>query len=195
MLLRPATRFAVCRANSSSDSVASPAGFQNAASPRPAIAIAVCPMPTDWAPTGNTRNSAPALRGKSWAGSRASGLAVKTRKASHRRPPTRQPARPSEALRLIDQHDGDVVFHRIDQPAGVTGERFGGGIGAVLEWALAFRAHQNLEQVGGEAHEVAYPSRLSDSASRRHFGITFTWRSRKMRWPSSASIFARAAAP
>src|SRR6267154_2398334 len=195
-LLRPATSDAVWSANSSSDSVASPAGFQNAASPRPAIAIAVCPMPTDWAPTGNTRNSAPALRGKSCAIRRLSGWAVRKRKAiGNTQPPNRSTAPPSEALRLIDQHDWDVVFDRIHQAAGVTGERFGGRIGAVLERAFAFRAHQNLQQVGGEAHEVAYPSRLSDTASRRHFGMTFTWRSRKTRWPSRASIFARAAAP
>src|SRR5258706_12004868 len=31
---------------------------------------------------------------------------------------------PSEALRLIDQHDGNVVFDGVHQAAGVTGKRF-----------------------------------------------------------------------
>src|SRR6266850_2025005 len=109
------------------------------------------------------------------------------------RPAVRPSDRPSEAFRLIDQHDRNVVFDGIDQAAGVTGERF--RIGAMLELALAFRADEYREQVGGEAHEVAYPSRLRDGASRRHFGRTFTCRSRNTRWPSSTSILARAAAP
>src|SRR5438876_731847 len=98
-------------------------------------------------------------------------------------------------LRLIDEHDRDVIFDRVDQPAGLTGERLGGGIGPMLERSLALGTDENLEQVGGEAHEVAYPSRLRDGSSRRHLGSTFTCRSRKTRWPSSASILARAAAP
>src|SRR5882672_3791040 len=100
---------------------------------------------------------------------------------------------PSEAFRLIDEHDGNVVFDRVDQAAGVTGKRF--RIGAMLERPFAFRADENLEQIGGEAHEVAYPSRRSDGSSRRHLGRTFTCRSRNTRWPSSASILMRAAAP
>src|SRR6267143_216390 len=193
-LLRPATSEALCRANSFSDRVASPAGFQNAASPRPAAAVAVCPIPTACAPTGNTRKSAPALRGGSWALRRLGGWAVRRMNAIGRtQPPNRSTAQPSEAFRLIDEHDGNVVFDGIDQAAGVTGERF--RIGAMLERSFALRADENLEQVGGEAHEVAYPSRLRDGSSRRHLGRTFTCRSRKTRWPSSASILARAAAP
>src|SRR5213593_371956 len=180
-LLRPATSEALCRANSSSDSVARPAGFQNAASPRPAMAVAVCPIPTAWAPTGNTRNSAPALLGSSWAVNDCDAAADAASRI------------PLKRLRLIDQHDGNVVFDRIDQTAGVTGERL--GIGAMLERPFALRADENLEQVGRETHEVAYPSRLRDGSSRRHLGSTFTCRSRKTRWPSSASILARAAAP
>src|SRR6266550_2614601 len=102
---------------------------------------------------------------------------------------------PSERLRLIDQHDGNVVFDRVDQPAGVTGERLGGGIGAMLEWPFALGADENLQQVGRETHEAAYPRRLSDDSSRRHLGRTFTCRSRNTRCPSNASILARAAAP
>src|SRR3977135_3719841 len=99
----------------------------------------------------------------------------------------------SEAFRLIDEHDRNVVFDGVDQTAGETGERF--GIGAMLERPFALRANENLEQIGGKAHEVAYPSRLREDSSRRHLGRTFTCRSRNTRWPSSASILARAAAP
>src|SRR6266481_243744 len=192
-LLRPATSEALCRENSSSDSVARPAGFQNAASPRPAMAVAVCPIPTACAPTGNTRKSAPALRGSSWADRRMVGWADSRTVATSSHPPIRPSVNPSEPFRLIDQHDGNVVFDGIDQTAGVTGERL--RIGAMLERSFALRADENLEQVGREAHEVTYPSRLRDGSSRRHLGSTFTCRSRKTRWPSSASILARAAAP
>src|SRR5207302_7511466 len=101
---------------------------------------------------------------------------------------------PSKAFRLIDKHDGDVVLDGVDQPAGVAHERFG-WLDAMLERPLAFRADENLEQVGGETHEAAYPRRLREGASRRHLGSTFTCKSRKTRWSRSVSIFARAAAP
>src|SRR6266487_5938118 len=68
---------------------------------------------------------------------------------------------PSEALRLIDQHDGNVVLDGVDQPAGVTSERF--RIEAMLERSFALGADENLEEVGREAHEAAYPSRLRRS--------------------------------
>src|SRR5258706_420297 len=199
-LPRPATSDALCSANSSSVSVASPAGFQNAASPRPAAAVAVWPIPTACAPTGNTRNSAPALRGGSCAERWNEGKMERqttARIAARRHVPTfHRSVIPSEALRLIDQHDGNVVLDGVDQPAGVARERLGGRTGPMLERSFAFRTDKNLEQVGGEAHEAAYPSRLRDSSSRRHLGRTFTCRSRNTRRPpSSASIFARAAAP
>src|SRR2546430_15604963 len=108
-LLVPATRLALCNATSSAASVARPAGFQNAASPRPADAVAVCPMPTACAPTGNTKNSAPALRGGSCA------LTARGTMSDASKPPLKR-------LRLIDQHDGNVVLDGIDQPARVTGE-------------------------------------------------------------------------
>src|SRR5438034_7827282 len=187
-LLVPATRLALCNANSSSDSVASPAGFQKAASPRPADAVAVCPMPTACAPTGNAKNSAPALRGGSWAESWTVGMLERTII------PTVQPSNIRlKRLRLIDQHDGNVVLDGIDQPARVTGEGF--RIEAMLEGAFALGADEDLEQVGREAHEAAYPSRLRAGSLRRHLGKTFTCRSRNTRWPRSVSILARAAAP
>src|SRR2546422_33108 len=108
-------------------------------------------------------------------------------------PPNRSTAQPSEGFRLIDEHDGNVVFDGVNQTAGMTGEGF--GIRPMLERPFALRADENLEQVGGETHEVAYPRRLRDGSSRRHLGRTFTCRSRNTRWPSSASILARAAAP
>src|SRR6266550_1035018 len=195
-LLRPATSDALCSANSSSVRVASPAGFQNAASPRPAAAVAVWPIPTACAPTGNTRNSAPALRGGSCADRRMVGWADSRTVATTSHPPIRRSVNPSEALRLIDQHNGNVVFDRVDEPAGVARQRLGGRIGPMLEGSFAFRTDENFEEVGGEAHEPAYPSRFKDGSSRRHLGRTFTCRSRNTRRPpSSVSILARAAAP
>src|SRR6266850_2152737 len=189
-LLRPATRLALWSANSSSDSVARPAGFQNAASPRPAAAIAVCPIPTACAPTGKTRNNAPALRGRSWAESREVGMLERTNI------PTVQHSRAFlERLRLIDEHDGDVIFDGVDQPAGVAGERLRWRRGPILERPFALGADENVEEVGSEAHGAAYPRRFSAGSSRRHLGSTFTCRSRNTRWPSNASILARAAAP
>src|SRR5947207_9469026 len=174
-LLRPATSVAVCSANSSSDSVARPAGFQNAASPRPDAAVAVCPIPTACAPTGNTRKRAPALRGGSWASRRFGGSAVRRRMAIGRtQPPNRQTAQPSKTFRLIDQHDRDVIFDGVDQPTGVAYERF--RVFAVLERTLALGADEDFEQIGSETHEAAYPRRLRDASSRRHFGSTFTCR-------------------
>src|SRR6266508_271913 len=201
-LLRPATSDALWSANSSSSRVARPAGFQNAASPRPAAAVAVCPIPTAWAPTGNTKKSAPALSGPcwvercgaSWAARRPDGPTVRSPRATATARPALRPSdRPSERLRLIDEHDGDVVFDGVNQAAGVAGERF--RIRPMLERPFALRADKNLEQIGGEAHEVAYPRRLRDGSSRRHLGRTFTCKSRNTRWPSSASILRRAAAP
>src|SRR5205809_2672745 len=98
-----------------------------------------------------------------------------------------------EVLRLIDQHDGDVVFDGVDQAAGVTHQRFGGRR-AVLEWAFALGADENLEQVGRETHP-AYPSRFRDASWRRHLGSTFACSSRNTRAPSSTSIFPRAVCP
>src|SRR5207245_11110463 len=88
-----------------------------------------------------------------------------------------------EVLRLIDQHDGDVVFDGVDQAAGVTHQRFGGRR-AVLEWTFALGADENLEQVGRETHP-AYPSRFRDASWRRHLGSTFACSSRNTRAPSS----------
>src|SRR5256885_11100111 len=82
-----------------------------------------------------------------------------------------------EVLRLIDQHDGDVVFDGVDQAAVVTHQRFGGRR-AVLEWTFALGADENLEQVGRETHP-AYPSRFRDASWRRHLGSTFACSSRR----------------
>src|SRR5712691_11303868 len=115
-LVVPAARVALCRANSPRGSVASPAGFQKAASPRPSSATAVWPMPTACAPTGKSRNRAPEFwtwPASTWPDSRTVGLT--DRKAARRtlRPTVRRSDRPSERFRLIDQHDGDVVLDGI----------------------------------------------------------------------------------
>src|SRR5881394_365162 len=101
---------------------------------------------------------------------------------------------PSESLRLIDQHDRDVILDRVDEATGVARQRFGGGR-AMLERPFALGADEDLEQIGRQTHDVAYPRRLSDGSWRRHLGRTFTCRSRKTRWPRRVSILARAAAP
>src|SRR6266699_4422366 len=98
-----------------------------------------------------------------------------------------------EVLRLIDQHDGDVVFDGVDQAAGVTHQRFGGRR-AVLERAFALGADENFEEVGSETHP-AYPRRLRDESWRRHLGSTLACSSRNTRTPSRASILARAVCP
>src|SRR5438034_5142071 len=60
-LVAPATRLALCSANSPFSMVARPLGFQNTASPLPSRVTALCPIPTARAPTGNKRNSPPAF--------------------------------------------------------------------------------------------------------------------------------------
>src|SRR6266853_3465274 len=175
--------------------MARPAGFQKAASPCPARVTAVCPMPTASAPTGRLRNRAPELLGKDWAHRRTGPQTQRSNKAHPSiGPPDRLTARSAlEVRRLIDQHDGNVVVHPVDQAADVAYEGFAGG-GAVFERPLALRTHQDLQQLGSKAHP-AYPRRLSDGSWRRHLGITFTCSSRKTRSPSSGSILARAAVP
>src|SRR2546421_12325065 len=91
-----------------------------------------------------------------------------------------------EVLRLIDQHDGDVVFDGVDQAAGVTHQRFGGR-GAMLEWGFALGAEENLEQVGRETHP-AYPSRFRDASWRRHLCSNLAGNAGTPRAPSVASI-------
>src|SRR5437879_13130774 len=90
-----------------------------------------------------------------------------------------------EVLRLIDQHDGDVIFDGVDQAAGVTHQRFGGR-GAMLEWAFALGADENLEQVGRETHP-AYPTRFRDASWRRQVARAFACRPRKRPAPTRAS--------
>src|SRR5882672_6986176 len=116
--LLPATRVALWSANSLVSIVASPAGFQKAASPCPSAAIAVWPMATARAPTGKTRKSAPVLSGGSCPARRPVGCRVSSA-ASASSPPL-------EGLRLIDQHDRDVILDGIHEVAGVAGERLGG---------------------------------------------------------------------
>src|SRR6185503_12588538 len=141
-LLRPATSVALWSANSASESVASPAGFQNAASPRPVAAIAACPIPTAWAPTGKTRKSAPALMGASWAASWTIGMLERTNI------PTVHPSNILlERRRLIDQHDGNVVFDGVHQAARTARQRL--GIGPVLERTFALGADQDQSRGAG----------------------------------------------
>src|SRR2546426_1968427 len=186
----PATRLALCRANSPFSMVARPLGFQNTASPPPSSATALWPIPTARAPTGNNRNSPPAFWVPSgtiaWA-ERRSDTAADSRTA-------KATPRSLERLRLIDQHDGDVVLDRVDQPARVAHQLLGGRL-AVLQWAFALGTDKDVEEVGREAHVRAYPKRCSDGPSRRHRGSTLTWRSRYTCWPTSVSILARAACP
>src|SRR5207249_5746817 len=96
-------------ATSSGDGGAGRGGSKNPAPPRPAAAVAVWPIPTACAPTGNTRNNAPALSGRSCAVRRLGGSAVRSSRATAQ-PPNRPTAQPSETFRLIDEPDGDVII-------------------------------------------------------------------------------------
>src|SRR5437660_2802320 len=186
-LVLPAARLAVWRPNSAVPIVARPAGFQKAASPCPSRETAVCPKPTASAPTGNKRNSAPEFSvvgaAPPWAARRADSATASGRKGT-----------PLERLRLIDQHDRDVVVDGVDQATRVTHEGFRRRRRAVLERAFALRADEDLEEFGGEAH-ATYPRRVSDGLWRRQRGRTLTCSSRKTLSPMRASIFSRAARP
>ena len=50
-----------------------------------------------------------------------------------------------ERLRLINQHNGNIVTNFVAQPAAVTDELV--RILAILEFALALRAHENFQQL------------------------------------------------
>src|SRR5439155_24249245 len=82
----------------------------------------------------------------------------------------------SEGLRLVDPHDGDLVFYGVDQTGGLAHELFLRR-GAVLQRPLAFGADEDLQQIRRETHRT-YPRRLRDGAWRRHRGSTFTCSSR-----------------
>src|SRR5260370_42035942 len=143
------------------------------------------------ATTGKSRNRAPEF--STWptgvvAGpdSRAAGLTDSRSVSSALGPSGR---RPSERLRLIDQHDGDVVLHGVAEAARVAHQLFGGRH-AVLKRPLALGADEDREEVGRETH-TAYPRRLSDGSWRRHCGSTFTCSSRETYSPRSSWMFAR----
>src|SRR5439155_20356309 len=181
----PAASDAELSASSPRSIVARPAGFQNAASPRPSSVAPVCPMATACAPTGKSRNSAPELLASSWADRSKTERwnegtlerqTTARNVARHHVPPFPRSLVLSEVLRLIDQHDGDVVFHGVDQTAGLAHELFLRR-GAVLQRPLAFGADEDCQQIGRETHP-AYPRRLRDGAWRRHRGSTFTCSSR-----------------
>jgi len=52
---------------------------------------------------------------------------------------------PLKRLRLIDEHDRNVSFDRVQQAAGVARERLGGRIGPMLERSFALGTHENVE--------------------------------------------------
>src|SRR2546426_6577675 len=150
-------------------------------------------MPTARAPTGNERKSAPALLTACGRHGRTVGPMDRRSATRAACPTVRRSDRPSEMLRLIDQHDGNVVLDRVDQAAGMAYQLLPRRR-AMLERALALGADENLQEVGRKAHP-AYPRRLSDGWWRRHFGNTLTCSSRNTRVSSNASILARAAGP
>src|SRR5207245_2554247 len=124
------------------------------------------------------RNKAPALVAISWAErskteSRKDGkmerqIAARNVAEDHV-PPFHRSSVPLEVLRLIDQHDRDIVLDRVDQAAGLADELFLRR-GAVLERPLAFRADEDLQKIGRETHPAsaygAYPCSSSKAASR-----------------------------
>jgi hypothetical protein len=63
----------------------------------------------------------------------------------------RMRARKSERLRLIDEHDGDIVFDGVDQAA-LTADEDLVRLEAMLELTLAPGANEDREQVRRKAH-------------------------------------------
>ena len=73
-----------------------------------------------------------------------------------------------ERRRLIDEHDRNVVAHRVAQPARVAHEarfRF-----AILELALALRADENCEQLRGQGSFALFLSRVGSRTARERRG-------------------------
>src|SRR3990172_1211363 len=120
---------------------ARPAGFQNAASAVWASAMPAWPSAVVRAPTAISKNVAPPS---------VTSLGVWPARGRVRpRPATIRAS--LERLRLINEHDRDIVLDRVDEAAGVAGELFL-GLGVVFEVALALGADEDFKQVGRQAH-------------------------------------------
>ena len=65
---------------------------------------------------------------------------------------------------LVDQHDGDVVFDRIDAVTLGTLQAF--GVLAILERLLAGRTNQNFQQIFGD-HDLCIVRQRRDKASNQ----------------------------
>src|SRR5690349_2539291 len=109
------------------------AGFHHTASVPGLSATTACPIPTERAPTGRRRNNAPSVARPV--------CACATSAAEIRTAPKRANSALLERSRLIREHDGNVVPHRILQSARVADEAW--LIGPVLQPAFAFRADEN----------------------------------------------------
>src|SRR5687767_7571348 len=101
-------------------------------------------MPTERAPTGSNRKSAPSSAGPDCA--RAT-LVMPAPAAS-----TAANTTALERCRLIREHDGDVVAHRVSKAARVANERR--LFGPILELALALGANENREQLRRKCHRA-----------------------------------------
>src|SRR2546426_6787631 len=109
-------------------------------------------MATACAPTGNRRKRAPELLASAWAerskterrkdGKMERQMAVRNVAQGHV-PPFHRSSVPSEVLCLIDQHDRDVVFDRVNQATGLADELLLRR-GAVLQRPLALGADEDL---------------------------------------------------
>src|SRR3954464_15254451 len=101
----------------------------------------------------------------------------------------------SERLGFVDQHDGDAVLDGVHKAAGLADQRLRSG--PVLQLTLAFRADQNLEELGGQSHADSFgvagkPNRASAPELFRQFGSVLTQQSRYTGAPISSSSRARA---
>src|SRR5687767_215112 len=150
------------------------AGFHQTLSLPPRSATTAWPRPTDRAPTGRRRKSAPSC---------ARPVCARRSLASAARS-ARAPAigiAPLERCRLIHEHDRNVVADRVLQPARMADEaRL---IGPILEFALALRADENRQQLRRQGHlpgswVIRYPNRSRARKSRRQLARTLTHRSR-----------------
>src|SRR5215218_7323928 len=113
---------------------ASAPGFHHTASLPGRSATTAWPEPTDRAPTGRRRNSAPSSSAPFCADARGAAEARSASAAAER-------ATALQRRRLIDEHDGDVVADGVAQTTRGAHERL--LVLAVLELALALRAHQD----------------------------------------------------
>src|SRR5689334_7047604 len=121
------------------------AGFHHTASLPGSSPATAWPSPTARAPIGSRRKSAPSVAGFCAAERAGANAAIAAIAAT-----TTARTTWLERRRLIDEHDRDVVAHRVGEAACRAHERR--FLLAVLERPLALRADQDRQQLWSETH-------------------------------------------